>query len=260
MQPPPPLPCAPQIARGCIRVEKTTHLGDGTVVISRFGPPAVFGEFFFLMGSRVPSLTSFICDVDGTELYVIKPSSLAPYIASKSLMPVCLYKYLAASMARKYRVLAATAGFGLTRAGEGAVQVPLSEILANSVFRSFYSRYVRYERREKAAWLAFWQGVEDFRVIPRGAEANAAALALDERYLRAGADDEVPASPAVRAAIKLALGKQVEGGKQLVPSNTFDVAQQERRDHVEIASKSRRDHAEIPDAGGLRGAARAHVR
>ena len=29
-----------QIARGCVRLEKTTQLGDGTVVISRLGPPA----------------------------------------------------------------------------------------------------------------------------------------------------------------------------------------------------------------------------
>ena len=36
-----------------VRLEKTTHLGDGTVVISRLGPPAVFGEFFFIMVSLV---------------------------------------------------------------------------------------------------------------------------------------------------------------------------------------------------------------
>ena len=44
-------------APGCVRLEKTTQLGDGTVVISRLGPPAVFGEFFFLMGgARTASL------------------------------------------------------------------------------------------------------------------------------------------------------------------------------------------------------------
>ena len=54
----------PQIARGCVRLEKTTHLGDGTVVISRLGPPAVFGEFFFMMGSSTASLT---CNRHETE-------------------------------------------------------------------------------------------------------------------------------------------------------------------------------------------------
>ena len=49
-----------------------------------------------------PSLTSFIADMDGTELYLIHPESLAPYILSQPMLPVCLYKYLAASMARKY--------------------------------------------------------------------------------------------------------------------------------------------------------------
>ena len=89
-----------QIARGCVRVEKTTHLGDGTVVISRLGPPAVFGEFFFLMGARTRSLTSFVSDADGTELYIIKPDSLQR-LETKPMMPVCLFS-TAASMARKY--------------------------------------------------------------------------------------------------------------------------------------------------------------
>ena len=42
------------------------ELGDGTVVISRLAPPAVFGEFFFLMGARTASLTSFVAEEEGS--------------------------------------------------------------------------------------------------------------------------------------------------------------------------------------------------
>lgn len=48
-----------------MRVEKNTFLGDGTVVVSRLEPPAMFGEYFFLMGKPTASLTSFISDQDG---------------------------------------------------------------------------------------------------------------------------------------------------------------------------------------------------
>ena len=64
------------------------------------------------MGARTASLTSFIADAEGTELYIIKPESLQPYVQTKPMMPVCLYKYLAQSRARKYRGLSATAGVG----------------------------------------------------------------------------------------------------------------------------------------------------
>jgi hypothetical protein len=40
------------------------------VVISRLGPPAVFGEFFFLMGARTASLTSFIADMEGEQPHI----------------------------------------------------------------------------------------------------------------------------------------------------------------------------------------------
>ena len=75
--------------------------------------------------------SAFVSDKDGTELYIIKPESLKPYLESKSLMPVCLHKYLAASMARKYHVLSATAGFGLMRTGQTAVKVSAEEVFNN---------------------------------------------------------------------------------------------------------------------------------
>lgn len=152
-----------QVADGCVRIEKMTHLKDGTVVISRLGKPAVFGEFFFMMGKATASLTSFIADKDRTELYVIKPESLLPYIENKSTMPACLHKYLAKSISRKYRVLSATAGFGLQRTGENAVKVKVEEVFGNPVFLSIFTRFLRTEMPEQHEWLEFWKKIAVFR-------------------------------------------------------------------------------------------------
>ena len=218
-----------QIARGCVRVEKTTHLGDGTVVISRLGPPAVFGEFFFLMGARTRSLTSFVSDADGTELYIIKPDSLQPYLETKPMMPVCLYKYLAASMARKYRVLSATAGFGLIRSGDGFFDVPFDEIFENPVFLSLYARFLRSELPAKMPWLQFWQDADEFRTMPRGTFANKQGRSIFAQYVRADARLRIQLPAAIVEPIdaELSTRKDGEGRVYCIRSETFDAAQLE---------------------------------
>ena len=214
-----------QIARGCVRLDKTTHLGDGTVVISRLGPPALFGEFFFLMGERTASLTSFIADMDGTELYIIKPESLQPYQQLKPMMPVCLYKYLAASMARKYRVLSATAGFGLARTGEGA-NVSMEEVIGNTVFFGIYARYIKKERPELGPWLMFWQEVQEFRVMPRGMFANKQAKHISATYVQPGGKAGVPLGKGIVEAVlqNVSPAPNQDGSTALVRPDVFDAA------------------------------------
>jgi len=214
-----------QIARGCVRLEKTTHLGDGTVVISRLGPPAVFGEFFFLMGTRTASLTSFVADMEGTELYIIKPESLQPYQQSKPMMPVCLYKYLAASMARKYRVLSATAGFGLARTGVGA-HVSMEEVIGNTVFLGIYARYLKKEKPELGPWLMLWQEVQEFRVMPRGMSANKQAKHISATYVQPGGKAAVPLGKDIVEAVRqnVSPAPNQDGTTALARPNVFDAA------------------------------------
>jgi len=217
-----------QIARGCVRLEKKTHLGDGTVVISRLGPPAVFGEFFFMMGKSTASLTSFISDKDGTELYIIKPESLKPYLERKSLMPVCLHKYLAASMARKYRVLSATAGFGLMRTGENAVTVKMDEIFSNPVFLSLFGRFLHAEMPSQVEWFSFWQRVAAFRLRSRSDTANVEAQTIYSSFLAKkalGAPIAAATLKAVEDALAPRTGKN--GEPALLRTDIFDGVQQE---------------------------------
>ena len=101
------------------------------------------------------------------------------------MMPVCLYKYLAASMARKYRVLSATAGFGLARTGE-AGHVSMEEVLGNTVFLGLYGRYLKNEKSELCVWLRFWQEVQEFRVLPRNLSANKQARQINAEYVQPG--------------------------------------------------------------------------
>ena len=110
-------------------------------------------------------MAAFVSDKDGTELYIIKPESLAPYLAAKSLMPVCLHKYLAASMARKYRVLSATAGFGLMRTGQNAVKVSAEEVFNNPVFLTLFGKFIAAEMPNQLPWLSFWQVRDVVRVV-----------------------------------------------------------------------------------------------
>jgi len=220
--------CMFQIASGCVRVEKATTLGDGTVVVSRLGPPAVFGEFFFLMGDKVTSLTSFICDMDDTELYLIKPSSLQQYNEKKPMMLCQLYRYLATSTAHKYRVLRETSGFGITPKGAGTVQVPMEEVMENPVFLGFYSRYLRIERAERLPWLQFWQAIEEFRVLPQSTAANKAAHEIYNTYVREGSAKLPPISAQELLKMRAAFEhRSNQGQKFLLPSDTFATAQAE---------------------------------
>ena len=214
-----------QIARGSIRTEKTTQLGDGTVVISRLGPPSVFGEFCFLMGARTASLTSFIADEEGTELYIIKPESLQPYVQTKPMMPVCLYKYLAGSMAGKYRVLSATAGFGLARTG-GHHETDMEEVTRNPVFVSIYSRYLSREKPELLGWLQFWQEVQEFRTMPRGMAANKQARLMHAQFVQPGRKGSVPLPAETVAACAAAVNPppHADGTTALVRPELFDEA------------------------------------
>lgn len=122
-------------------------------------------------------------------MYVIKPSSVAQAAKTKPELPAQLYKYLAVSMARKYRVLASTAGYGLQRSDAGVDSVDLEEIFGNPVFLSFYARYLRQERPEKLPWFQAYTEIEEYRVMPIGAEATARGNELYAKYVLPGGPD-----------------------------------------------------------------------
>lgn len=132
-------------------------------------------------------------------------------------------------MARKYRVLSATAGFGLVRSGEDAVHVSMEETFGNPVFFSFFSRYLRSQQSDKKPWMQFWQEAEEFRTMPRGSFANKAARHMQTQFVGPAARFPVPISHAQQDVIRLALGKRTdaEGQVVLVRSGLFDVAQLE---------------------------------
>ena len=183
-----------------------------------------------LLDGRAHALApSFVSDADGTELYIIKPDSLQPYLETKPMMPVCLYKYLAASMARKYRVLSATAGFGLIRSGDGFFDVPFDEIFENPVFLSLYARFLRSELPAKMPWLQFWQDADEFRTMPRGTFANKQGRSIFAQYVRADARLRIQLPAAIVEPIdaELSTRKDGEGRVYCIRSETFDAAQLE---------------------------------
>ena len=141
------------------------------------------------------------------------------------MMPVCLYKYLAASMARKYRVLSATAGFGLARTGEHHT-TDMEEVTRNAVFVSIYSRYLNKEKQEFVSWLQFWQEVQEFRTMPRGMSANKQARAIHAQFVQPGKTESVPLPAELIAACAAAVNPppNANGTTALVRPDLFDEA------------------------------------
>jgi serine/threonine protein kinase len=120
---------------------------------------------------------------------VVKASSVAEAAKTTPELPAQLYKYLAVSMARKYRVLATTAGYGLQRSDAGVDPVDVEEVFGNPVFLSFYARFLRQEKPEKFPWFQAYTEIEEFRVMPIGEAATARGRQLYKKYVLPGSPD-----------------------------------------------------------------------
>lgn len=171
------------------------------------------------------------------QVYVIKPSSVAQAAKTKPELPAQLYKYLAVSMARKYRVLASTAGYGLQRSDAGVDSVDVEEIFGNPVFLSFYARYLRQERPEKLPWFQAYTEIEEYRVMPIGAEATARGNELYAKYVLPGGPDALaflsPENQLITAEL-MAIKPGADGEEVHLAPEVFDVTIEEIKEELRL--------------------------